>query len=91
MSALLGASSPGRAQVESPAPYEETVPVAASEAAAPEQAPAREPQTGLQEIIVTAQKREENIRDVPIAISVMSGEDLSRSAVSTFDDMARMV
>jgi iron complex outermembrane receptor protein len=34
---------------------------------------------GLEEIVVTAQKREERLRDVPISISVLSGDDLDRS------------
>jgi outer membrane receptor protein involved in Fe transport len=37
---------------------------------------------GLQEIIVTAQKREERLQDVPISISVLGGKDLDQS---TFD------
>lgn len=45
----------------------------------------------LEEIVVTAQKREENVRDVPIAISVMSGDDLKEAAISRFDDMARLI
>ena len=34
-----------------------------------------------EEVIVTAQKRSESLQEVPIAISVMSGEDLDRSTV----------
>jgi hypothetical protein len=42
--------------------------------------------TGLDEIIVTAQKRSENLQDTPIAISVISGEALKeRAAVSLLD------
>ncbi len=32
--------------------------------------------TVIEEIVVTAQKREENIQDIPISISTLSGEDL---------------
>lgn len=42
--------------------------------------------SGLTDIVVTAQKREENLQDTPIAISVLSGEALKdRTAVSLLD------
>lgn len=41
---------------------------------------------GLKEIIVTAQKREENLQDTPIAISVLGSDDLiNRQVVSLLD------
>jgi iron complex outermembrane receptor protein len=39
----------------------------------------RSPSVGLEEIVVTAQKREERLQDVPISISVLSGERLDKS------------
>ncbi|WP_461481367.1 TonB-dependent receptor [Porticoccus sp.] len=36
---------------------------------------------GLEEIVVTAQKREQDRRDVPLAVSVVSAEDLKRWAI----------
>jgi len=42
--------------------------------------------SGLEEIVVTAQKRSENLQDTPIAISVISGEALKeRAGVSLLD------
>jgi iron complex outermembrane receptor protein len=41
---------------------------------------------GLQEITVTAQRRTENLQDVPIAIQVMTGETLQQLNVENFDD-----
>ena len=41
--------------------------------------PAADPGAGaptLEEVVVTAQKREERLQDVPVAISAVSGEDL---------------
>lgn len=35
--------------------------------------------TSLEEVVVTAQKREERLRDVPISISVLKGADLDRT------------
>jgi iron complex outermembrane receptor protein len=36
----------------------------------------------LEEVIVTAQKREERLRDVPISITALSGADLDRSSLT---------
>ena len=45
----------------------------------------------LEEIVVTAQRRTESIRDVPIAISVVSEEDLDAMGADSFIDFARMI
>jgi len=42
-------------------------------------------------VIVSAQKREENIQDVPISISVLNGAALEKSTVSTLKDVLRTV
>jgi iron complex outermembrane receptor protein len=44
----------------------------------------------LQEIVVTAQKRAENIQEVPLAISVVTGEQLQSANVNGFADMSRI-
>ena len=46
---------------------------------------------GLQEIVVSAQKRAEDLKDVPISITAVSGEDLQASRIQTYDDVARAV
>ena len=38
---------------------------------------------GLEEVVVTAQKREQSLQDVPIAISALSAAALSRPACRT--------
>jgi iron complex outermembrane recepter protein len=43
----------------------------------------------IQEIIVTAQRRSENIQDVPIAIQALTGETLGQLNVTNFDDLVR--
>jgi outer membrane receptor protein involved in Fe transport len=43
------------------------------------------------EIIVTAQKREENLQDVPVSISVVEGEELVKSGSSQLIDFAPYV
>lgn len=46
---------------------------------------------GQDEIIITAQKREENLQDVPIAVTAIGTEKLDQLQVSDFDDFARFV
>lgn len=43
---------------------------------------------GIEEVIVTAQKREERLRDVPLSISAMTGAQLQRSGATRFSDVA---
>ena len=45
----------------------------------------------LEEVIVTAQKREENIQAVPIAVSAFSSEVIRNAQMVTMDDVARHV
>lgn len=46
---------------------------------------------GLQEIIVTAQRRAENLQDVPIAVQALSGENLAQLNVATLDEYVRFL
>ncbi len=46
---------------------------------------------GLQEVIVTARKREENLQDVPVSIDVFTHKDLQNLAITQFDDYAAKV
>jgi iron complex outermembrane receptor protein len=43
----------------------------------------------LEEIVVTAQKRVESVQDVPVSITVISNEQLTRAGVSTLSDLSR--
>ena len=47
------------------------------------------PQAQLEEVVVTAQKRTENLQNVPIAVTVVSGENLTKANVSGFSDLAK--
>src|ERR1700722_19132579 len=49
------------------------------------------PSAGLSEIIVTAQKRNESIMDVPASITAISGERLADLQVSSLSDLANYV
>ena len=44
--------------------------------------------TGLDEIVVTAQKREQNLQDVPIAVTALSGETLQANRVTNVSDLS---
>jgi len=59
--------------------------VAAEAPAAPDTASA----AGLQEVVVTAQRRSENAQNVPIAITAFSAEQLQQLNVTNFDDLVR--
>jgi iron complex outermembrane receptor protein len=45
----------------------------------------------LEEIIVTAQKREQSLTDVPLSVAVVTGETLQNFKVYTFDELDRWV
>lgn len=44
----------------------------------------------LEEVVVTAQKRAQNIQDVPLAVSVVSSQQLENAGVREFADMAKV-
>ncbi len=48
------------------------------------------PSGGIAEIVVTAQKRAENVQDVPIAISAFSAESLQERAVSSVASLSNI-
>src|SRR6201988_4708422 len=45
--------------------------------------------SGIQEVVVTAQRRAENVQDVPIAIQALTGDTLRQLNVVTFDDLIK--
>ncbi len=45
----------------------------------------------LEEIIVTAQKRTQSLQDVPVSVSVMSGEKLSEAGINKLEDLQAYV
>ena len=66
-------------------PTDAVEPQAAADAKPDEAAPEN---TG--EIVVTAQKRAENVQDVPISIAAFSGETLERNNVTTVEDLGKI-
>jgi iron complex outermembrane receptor protein len=70
-----------------------TVPAAAGilppQAAAQDSRPsANPPNSGLQEIVVTAQKREQSLQDVPIAVTAVTAADIQANRISTVNDLS---
>ena len=45
----------------------------------------------LEEVIVTAQKREQNLQDVPMAITALSRELLENNEINTIQDLTKLV
>jgi len=43
-------------------------------------------QGGVQTIVVTAQRRNENLQDVPISVQALGEEQLDQLNIATFDD-----
>jgi outer membrane receptor protein involved in Fe transport len=48
---------------------------------------AEEAKAAIEEIVVTAQKREENVQDVPVAITAVSAKELAQPAIRTLVDL----
>ena len=53
--------------------------------------PAAQQDGGLEEIVVTAQRRDERLQDVPVAVSVVSGDFLVENQVRTLQDLGATV
>ena len=66
-----------------------SAPTAIVFAAPPDQAEATAAGGALTEVIVTAQKRSENLQDVPITMQVLSSKTLEQLNVTTFDDFVK--
>lgn len=67
--------------------------MAATAARAQDAAPAERDDGGvaLQEVVVTAQRRTENLQKVPISITALSADTLSQKGVVTTDDLTQVV
>jgi iron complex outermembrane recepter protein len=57
--------------------------------AAPEPVTAEVDTGGLEEIVVTAQKREERLQDVPVAVTALSAEAIANNRIADFSDLTR--
>jgi iron complex outermembrane recepter protein len=65
---------------------------ALAQAAATAASPAASaPSDQIARVVITAQKRKEDIRDVPLSVSVLSGEQLQAQQITTVEDLTRNV
>lgn len=60
-------------------------------AMAQDAAPAEAEQAGLEEIVVTAQRRAENLQDVPIAVSAITASTLERTGIEATRDLPQVI
>jgi iron complex outermembrane receptor protein len=63
----------------------------ATSAAWAQNADAESDDGGLQEIVVTAQKRAENLQEVPIAVTAVGGEAIAASGVADTRELAALI
>src|SRR5437762_12973024 len=68
-----------------------TISAVAAFAGLPFVASAQQPDQGIQEIIVTATKREANLQDVPFSVSATSQDKISNSGAMDLVDLARNI
>ncbi|MDB5968401.1 MAG: hypothetical protein JWQ90_851 [Hydrocarboniphaga sp.] len=90
MAAAQDAASPPAAEaipgsMPEPAPAESAAGAAPGAAAIPEQT------AGIEEIIVTAQKRQEAVNSVPMSITALSGNSLRDQGISSVGDLQKIV
>src|SRR6202012_1007183 len=64
---------------------------ALAQAAAAAAAPASSPSNEIATVVITAQKRKEDIRDVPMSVSAISGEQLQAQQIKTVEDLTRNI
>ena len=64
---------------------------AAAQAAQQARPPRVQPEaTGLEEIVVTAQRREERLQDVPVAVTAISAEQLRSRGITNVSDLSAL-
>jgi iron complex outermembrane receptor protein len=85
--AAIAAASPAFAQVNTPAPPPAAPAPATSDVEPQNAADQPAPQNG--DIIITARRRSENLRDVPIAVTAYTGEQLERRGAVDITDVER--
>lgn len=63
----------------------------AQDAAEPSSPPTAQTDDGLQDIVVTARRREERLQEVPVAITAISGDELASRSIQQVLDLTRTV
>ena len=89
--ALLAAASTSALALAAPALAQDAA-SAPAPAPAPAAPPAAPPEVhGLEEIVVTAQRRAENLQEVPIAIAAVTADALARAGVNDTNSLSQIV
>ena len=70
--------------------YAQEDPVQSADSTSSEVESTESSDTGSDEIVVTAQRRSENLQDVPISIAAFTGEQLTEANVFTVQDLGRV-
>jgi iron complex outermembrane recepter protein len=65
------------------------VPVVYADQASPGAQPSEQTSGGLQEVVVTAQKRVENLQNVPVSIQVLDSQKLDELGIVSLDDYVK--
>jgi iron complex outermembrane recepter protein len=81
---VLGVSAVATLAQETPPPAQQEDKTAAEQAA--EQTP-----TAGEEIVVTARKREENVQEVPVAVTVVTSDELEETAAADISELQQQV
>src|SRR6202022_4709022 len=55
--------------------------------AAPAQQPTEPAAAGLEEVVVTARRREENLQTVPMTVTAFSQEDIRHNSIESLNDL----
>lgn len=89
--ALADGPAQPTAQAESLATVPVSLPTATDEKKSVATNADRKPSAGLEEIVVTATKQEQYLRDIPASITALSGADLERSGAQSAEDYLKLV
>ncbi len=86
-------TAPAQPETAAPQPEELDVIPAQAKETAPQQTlkEPRRPPAQLEEIVVTATKRAEPLREIPATINVLSGEELERAGIQNIEQIVTMV
>lgn len=85
--ALIATPSVARAQAASTVPPDTAAPPTATTS---DQTASPAESTGLQDIVVTAQRRSENLQRAAIAVSAVAGDQLVRQSITQSTDLSRL-
>jgi iron complex outermembrane receptor protein len=86
---MLALPAAAQTATESPAPSDEVAPAVAPADAEPAPAPSAsaDAPAQIEEIVVTAQRREERLQDVPVAVTALTADQIESRGISDIGDL----